>query len=86
MITTIFGGPVATVRYATRDDVIRFEGMPPDTEARSAIKDRSWVVVTRPDGSEYLTNIAKLRADDGLREITEACIAGTSKLIESEAK
>lgn len=73
MIRTIFGGGVKAVRYATLRDVRRFEGgRKPDSQARQAVRDKSWVIVTRPDDSQFITHIAKLVADGGLTEIVRA--------------
>lgn len=76
MIYTLFGVAVDSVRFASLNDVRRLEGgRKPDREARQAVRDRSWVIIRVDGKKEFITHIAKLRADDGLSEILKACTA-----------
>lgn len=68
MIYARFGEPITVVRYATKADVLALD--PPfDAEAQKNLKHKSWVVIRFEDGSERISHLAYLRADDGLKEI-----------------
>lgn len=78
MIYGRFRDSVVIKRRAVIDDVKRFEGRKPDQIDRDALANDSYVIV-ESYGKERLYHLAFLRADGGLREITEAIEAVSAK-------
>lgn len=70
MIYARFGDPVASIRYATPDDVKRLDP-PYDKEAKTNLRNKSWVVI-EVAGAETISHLCYLRADGGLGEILGA--------------
>lgn len=72
MIYSRFGGEVTIVRMATIEDVRSFENRKPDKEDRSRTVEGMRVIAARWDGTEFLADVAYLKADGGWREIDAA--------------
>jgi hypothetical protein len=75
VIHSRFGGVVTLVRFATIGDVKTFERRKADKEDKLRTEG-GWRFIARyEDGTEFLADVAYLRADEGLREILDTAFA-----------